>query len=89
MADSIKASSSLSVGIEYTDNGNRKIAYLSVPDPKDELTENEIKQQVGTAINTGVFLIDDGTSEQTISADQIFTAYTTDQTINDIDIGVE
>lgn len=87
MADTIKSSQELSVGIEYRDSKDaKKTAYFKVPNYKANLTEQNIRDSVGAAINTGVFLIDDDDSQQTISADQIYTAFTTNETINDIDI---
>ena len=89
MADSIKSSQDLSVGIEYRDtNDAKKTAYFKIPNYKANLTEQNIRDSVGAAINTGVFLISDMTGDNpaTISADQIYTAFTTNETINDIDI---
>lgn len=89
MADTIKSSAELSVGVEYRDSKDaKKTAYFKIPNYKANLTEQNIRDSVGAAINTGVFLINDitGHNPETISADQIYTAFTTNETINDIDI---
>lgn len=87
MADSIKASAELSVGLEYRDsNDAKKTVYFKVPNYKKNLTESQIKESVGAALSTGVFLVDDGANYQTLSSDQIYTAFTTNETINDIDL---
>lgn len=88
MADSIKTSSQITVGIEYyNEDGNRKTANINIPNPKSNLTETQIRTAIGQALAQNALIIEDSISD-TISPEQIYTAYTTDESINDLDIGV-
>lgn len=87
MADTISSSSNLTVTLEYTNSDSEtKTASFKIPNYSTyQATEETIKQQVGTALNQGLFVnADDGTA---LDSDSILTASTTNQTIRNLDIG--
>ena len=83
MADTIKSSSELAVGLDYTDVDKEKTVYLKIPNPSSGLTESTIRTQVGTFINQNIVKSPAGTEFSTTS---IGTAYTLDEEKIDIDI---
>lgn len=86
MADTITASNEVTVELKYydTNSESNKTIKVSIPEPKDNLTESQIKTAVSSALNTGAFLDPHGVQ---ISDTQIFTAYTTKETIQSVDVG--
>lgn len=86
MADKYTMTNELSVGVEYRDSDdNKKSIFFKIPEPKGNLTEETIRAAVGTALGTGIFM--DSTGTVTLSAADIYTAFSTSETINDLDIG--
>lgn len=84
MADSIKSSFELSVGLDYlTDDAKEKTVFIKLPNPKTTLTESEIRTAVGTFINSQIVFDPAGNAFSTSS---IATAYTTAEEKIDIDI---
>lgn len=86
MADTITSSRTLSVELEYTESdGDKKTATVKLPNHKDNLTQQEI-----TAAFTDSILIygyDEEGAPQILNSDNVLTATTTNQTINNLDIG--
>lgn len=84
MADSIKSSFELSVGLDYLNSDNKdKTVFIKIPNPKSNLTESEIRTAVGTFINSQIVFDPMGNAFSTSS---IATAYTTNEEKIDIDI---
>lgn len=84
MADTIKATSTLSIGV---DNSNNKTTYIKLPNPETNLTESQIREATGYAISNGVF-IDNYDGNVITDTSRINTAYTDFSTVNNLDIGV-
>ncbi len=86
MADTIKTSFELSVGLDYTDATTDKVKtiYLKVPNPNPNLTEPQIKNAVRDFVAQDVVKDPDGGAFTDTS---IGTAYTTRETKIQIDIG--
>ncbi len=83
MADTIKSSSELAVGLDYTDGEKTKTIFLKIPNPVPNPTESIIKTQVGNFIAQQI--VNSPSGEQ-FSATSIGTAYTLDEEKIDIDI---
>jgi len=90
LADSITSSFELSVGLEYltgdgTSSGGTamRTVYLKIPNPKENLTESEIKTAVGSFINQKIVTDEEGHDFSTTS---IATAFTTSEEKINIDI---
>lgn len=89
MADTIKSSNDLSIGLDYMEENaetgitSAKTIYLKVPNPKVNLTENEIRTATQTFIEQNIIKDPTGTP---FSASAIGTAYTTKETKIDIDL---
>lgn len=88
MADTITSSHTLNIGLEYIDpeTSDTKNATLKMSNPKDNIT----KADVQAAFNTQIFIY--GVDEEEgvplyFDSDSVLTASTTDQTINNLDIG--
>lgn len=91
MADKITEGTILAVGVEYTNaEGNNKNIYLKVPNPKNNLTEETIKNLVTNQLiggNNPIFIPPD---EGTLDSDTaVFTAYKEYTKTIEYDIGVE
>lgn len=88
MADSISTGLSLNVGLSYSDpeTGANKLAYLSIPNPKSNLTENEIRAGVSPLITNNIIMDKHG---RNFSETAITTAYTEATEKIEIDIDVE
>lgn len=87
MADTIKSSSVLNIGLEYiyeTDKDSR-LTYITVPSPRNNLTEQTIKNAVSSFLNSGLII---DANDSVVSASAITTAYTQKQTVEAVDIGV-
>lgn len=83
MADSITSGSTLNIGLEYDDEGTTKTIYIKLPNPKDNLTESEIRTQTNAFINEQVVLDPNGNPFSTSS---VATAYTLAETKYKIDL---
>lgn len=88
LADSIKTSNSLSIGIEYADSESTKTTTITIPNFKDDLTEEQIKNAFNNQ-NVIIYGYDEQGEAQPVQSDNILTASTTHQTINNLDIGWE
>lgn len=93
MADKITTENILAIGFEYTDSetAKAKTVYLKVPNPKNNLTEQEIKDTARGLISDNsthpILLTPQG--EPFDSATAIATAYTEITTKRELDIGIE
>lgn len=91
LADSITGSQILNIGIEFDDNGIKRTTSINLPNFKDDLTEQQIKNAFANN-NILIYGYDESTGEaieQPITSDNVITASTTNQTINNLDIGWE
>lgn len=91
MADQITETKILGVGIRntngYDSDNPAKIQYIKIPNPKDALTEQQIKTAVQVGLTAELYIDNEG---QTYSSDsKIVTAYTEYQTVTAVDIGVD
>lgn len=93
MADTITESKILGIGIKnknperYSEDDPATTQYLKIPNPKDTLTEQQIKNAVQTGLNAEIWR---DNKEVTFSSDsKIVTAYTEYQTVTAVDIGVD
>lgn len=86
MADTVTSTSDLAVGLDYPNASGTgtKTVYLKIPNPMNNITESQIKSAVGTALTNKIFLNEYGDE---IPTSAISTAYTENQTINNLDIG--
>lgn len=91
MADKETVTKIVGVGIRntngYDEENPAKIQYIKVPNPKDNLTEQQIKSAVQTGLTAQIYLDDKGVVYASDS--KIVTAYTDFQTVLAVDIGVE
>ncbi len=87
MADKVTVTNILAVGIEYPDpeTGATKTAYIKLPKPKSNLTEQQIKTNVLPLIRD---VLNDVHNNGFDTATAIATAYTEDQTTTELDIGI-
>ena len=93
MADTVSTSIILGIGVEYTDTETQKAktTYLKIPNPKNNLTEQEIKDAakllvIGDENNTYEPLLLTSQGER-FSETAILTAYREEQEIIELDIG--
>lgn len=91
MADKIKEGTIIAVGVEYTnEEDKKKNVYVKIPNPKNNVTEEQIKsifqeQIIGGA--TPLFIPPDGGTLDSDTA--VFTAYREYTREVEYDIGVE
>lgn len=83
MADTIKTSFELSIGLDYLNDGNQKTVYIKLPNPKTNLTETAIRNQMATFIGSQIVFDPLGNAFSTSS---VATAYTVNEEKIDIDI---
>lgn len=83
MADTISTSKNLSIGI---DMGYK--TSITIPNYKTSITEQQIKNAFANQ-DVIIYGYDENENPQPVTSDQIYTASTTNQTINNIDIGWE
>ena len=90
MADTVTTARVLGIGIDWYDTSTEKerTTYIKVPNPKNSLTEEQVRTAAGALITNGILLNDNGGSLGTDTT-IVSTAYTEDQEVIDIDIGVE
>lgn len=88
MADSTTSTFILGVGLEYedTETAKTKTTYLKIPNPKDDLTEQQIKTAVHTLIDGENPVLLDSYGNAFNSNTAIATAYTETQEVIDIEI---
>lgn len=88
--DTITSSEVLSIGIEYDKNAAvAKTTTIKIPNYKLGVTEQQIKNVFA---NQNVLFVPDGSNignPVAITSDDILTAATTNQTVQNIDIGWE
>lgn len=91
MADRETLSKTLAVGIKntngYTEDNPAKVQYIKIPNPKDVLTEQQIKTAVQTGLTAELYIDDKGVVYASDS--KIVTAYTDYQTVLAVDIGMD
>lgn len=92
MADTITTSANLGIGIEYDEkisvDGKKetRTSTITVPNYKTSITEQQIKDAFGNQqVLIGGYDVDN--LPILITSDNVVTASTTNQTINNIDIG--
>lgn len=88
MADSIRATSELSIGLDYSTGDGKggtanKTIYLKLPNPRDNLTETLIRTQMESFLNANIILSPEST---TLVASSVSTAFITNEEKIDIDI---
>lgn len=90
MADKVTTTNTLGVGIDWYDSetAKTKTTYLKLANPKNSLTEQEIRTAVGTLITNDILRDAHGESLSS-STSIISTAYVEDQEVIDFDIGIE
>jgi len=93
LADKVTVTKTLGIGYEYLDSETQKTktVYLKVPNPKDNLTESQIKTAALNFI-TGedpVFLPPENAEGPFETATAIATAYREEIQTTNYDIGVE
>ena len=88
MSDKVTTSDILGVGLEYMDTETlkAKTTYLKIPNPKDNLTESQIKTAVTNLISGENPILLTTQGETFDSATAITTAYRETQEIIEIDI---
>lgn len=91
MADKITEGTILAIGLEYADVSADKIktAYVKVPNPKNNLTEQEIKTVAQQLINGDGAILRDANGAPFDSETAIVTAYREYTKTIEYDIGVE
>lgn len=92
MADKETITKTLAVGIQnkssaYDELNPAKTQYIKLPNPKDQLTEQQVKSAVQTGLNYELWI--DSKGETYSSDSRITTAYTEFQSVRAVDIGVE
>lgn len=93
MADTITASKTLDIGIEYeygsADEPNRKLTTtIKLKNFKSNITESQIKTAFDQQ-NVLIYGYDGNDNPQFVTPENIYTASTTNQTINNLDVGWE
>lgn len=90
LADSVTNTRILAVGFEYTkqDDGTQKTVYLKIYNPKTNLTEAGIKENVAALISGTNPLLKTPDSQTFDTDTAIVTAYTESVERTDFDIGV-
>lgn len=92
MADKVTITKTLGIGYEYLDSETQKTktVYLKVPNPKDNLTESQIKTAALNFINgEDPIFLPPNSSEPFDTATAIATAYREEIQTTNYDIGVE
>lgn len=89
MADTVTQTRILGVGIDWydTEEDKNKTTYLKIPNPKNSLTESEIKTTVGTLLTNRILNDAKGNALETETT-IISTAYTEEQEVIEVDIGI-
>lgn len=83
MADKTTITKILAVGAKYTDENNtEKIAYVKIPNPKNSITESDIKTRSADLFNN---ILNDPLGAS-MTAAQIETAYTEETTKVELDL---
>ena len=88
MADSITSSKSLSIGIEFDDLGTKRTSTVTMPNYRSTITESQIKN-IFASQNVLIYGYTEEGAALPVTSDNVVTASTTNQTINNIDIGWE
>lgn len=89
MADTIKSSKSLAIGIEFQDaEGEKRTSTITLPNFKQNLTESQIKNAFNNQ-NVLIYGVSEQGNPEFVTSDNVLTAATTNQTINNLDIGWE
>lgn len=87
MADTITRTNTLAIGIQYVDSeAKEKIAYVKIPNPREELQESAIKA-AGQKLIDNILLDPEGGEFGTDT--KVETAYTEKVTIEELDLGLE
>lgn len=90
MADTISTENTLAIGFEYTDSetNTTKTTYFKVPNPKDNITESQIRQAAQQLISSATPLLLDKNANPFDTSTAIATAYTETTTKRELDIGL-
>lgn len=85
MANKVTEASILGIGIEYTDaEGKKKTAYIKTPNPRENVTETQIKTAMQNYLTGNVF-VDENLDPLTGAS--VSTAYKETTRRTDYDIG--
>lgn len=91
MADKITETKILGVSIRntngYDDQNPATMQTIKLPNPKDSLTEQQIKAAVQTGLNAELWIDSKGATYASDS--KIVTAYTEFQSVRALDIGID
>lgn len=91
MADQLTVTKTLSVTIKntngYDEDNPAKSQYIKIPNPKDGLTESQVKTAIQNGLTSQIYLDSEGAVYSSDS--KIVTAYTETSSITTVDIGVE
>lgn len=88
MADTVTASSYLGITLNNSvNNENARNQTLKVPEPKTNLTEQQIKTVINDALTNQILIDNDGTTYTNES--EVVTAFTEFSTVRVLDIGIE
>lgn len=90
-ADKLTSTNILGIGIDYMDaEGKNRTRYISLPNPKSNLTEQQIKTAVqGLIGGTTPIIVNPVTGEPLDTETAIVTAYTEVKQVREVDIGYE
>ena len=88
MADTITTSESLGIGVEFMDGTDKRTSTITIPNFRSSITETQIKQAFANQ-QVLIYGYDEQDEPEKIDSDNIVTASTTKQTINNLDIGWE
>lgn len=88
MADSITTSENLGIGVEYQDGADKRTSTITIPNFKTNITEAQIKAAFANQ-DVIIYGYDDQQIAKPVRSENIVTASTTKQTLNNLDIGWE
>lgn len=88
MADTIKTSENLGIGVEFVSGADKRTSTITIPNFRSTITEQQIKAAFASQ-DVIIYGYDDSNNPLPVTSDNIITASTTKQTINNLDIGWE
>lgn len=89
MADKNTEQRILAIGLEYEKDGANKTAYIKIPNPRNNLTEQQIKEATQKLLDGAEPILRSTTGAPLDSSTAIVTAYTEYVKTTEYDIGVE
>lgn len=89
MADKVTEQKILAIGLEYEKDGSARTAYIKIPNPRNNLTETQIKEATQKLLEGAEPILRSTTGAPLDSATAIVTAYTENVKTTEYDIGIE